>query len=105
MNNDKRTGSGSKLFLFIESLRGLMNSRISTEYVSIESRRDHELLIVIFRNFTNFHTVSYIIWTPLWKKCASAAPSCPIFLPMVYFREVIAGFDIDESYNYVQHVI
>ena len=26
-----------------------------------------------FRNFTNFHTVSYIIWTPLWTKCASAA--------------------------------
>ena len=25
------------------------------------------------RNFTNFHTVSYIIWTPLWTKCASAA--------------------------------
>ena len=49
-----------------------MNSRISTEYVSIESRRDHELLLY-FRNFTNFHTVSYIIWTPLWTKCASAA--------------------------------
>ena len=40
-----------------------MNSRISTEYGSIESRL----------NFTNFHTVSYIIWTPLWTKCASAA--------------------------------
>ena len=48
MDNDKRTASGSKLFLFIESLRGLMNSRIGTEYVSIESGRDHELLIVIF---------------------------------------------------------
>ena len=48
MDNNKRTASGSKWFLFIESLRGLMNSRISTEYVSIESGRDHELLIVIF---------------------------------------------------------
>ena len=48
MDNDKRTASGSKWFLFIESLRGLMNSRINTEYVSIESGRDHELLIVIF---------------------------------------------------------
>ena len=48
MNNDKRTGSGSKWFLFIETLLGLMDNRISTEYVSIESRRDHELVIVIF---------------------------------------------------------
>ena len=31
-----------------------MNSRISTEYVSIESRRDHELLIVIFYKFYKF---------------------------------------------------
>ena len=31
-----------------------MNSRISTEYVSIESRRDHELLIVIFLKFYKF---------------------------------------------------
>ena len=31
-----------------------MNSRISTEYVSIESRRDHELLIVIFWKFYKF---------------------------------------------------
>ena len=54
MINDKRTGSGSKWFLFIESLWGLMNSRISTEYVSIESRRDHELLIVIFQKFYKF---------------------------------------------------
>ena len=73
MDNDKGTGSGSKWFLFIESLRGLMNSRISTEYVSIESGRDPELLIVIFQKFTNFPTGSYIIWTPLWAKCASAA--------------------------------
>ena len=29
--------------------------------------------LLYFRNFTNFHTVSYIIWTPLWTKCASAA--------------------------------
>ena len=28
-----------------------MNSRISTEYVSIESGRNHELLIVIFQKF------------------------------------------------------
>ena len=28
--------------------------------------------LLYFRNFTNFHTVSYIIWTPLWAKCASA---------------------------------
>ena len=48
MINDRRTGSGSKWFLFIESLLGLMNSRISTEYVLIESRRDHKVLIVIF---------------------------------------------------------
>ena len=54
MDNDKRTGSGSKWFLFIESLRGLMNSRISTEYVSIESGRDHVLLIVIFQKFYKF---------------------------------------------------
>ena len=53
-NNDKRTGSGCKWFLFIESLWGLMNSRISIEYVSIESRRDHELLIVIFLKFYKF---------------------------------------------------
>ena len=54
MDNDKGTGSGSKWFLFIESLRGLMNSRISTEYVSIESGRDPELLIVIFQIFYKF---------------------------------------------------
>ena len=29
--------------------------------------------LLYFRNFTNFHTVSYIIWTPLWTKCASMA--------------------------------
>ena len=29
--------------------------------------------LLYFRNFTNFQTVSYIIWTPLWTKCASAA--------------------------------
>ena len=29
--------------------------------------------LLYFRNFTNFHTVSYILWTPLWTKCASAA--------------------------------
>ena len=29
--------------------------------------------LLYFRNFTNFHTVSFIIWTPLWTKCASAA--------------------------------
>ena len=28
--------------------------------------------LLYFRNFTNFHTVSYIVWTPLWAKCASA---------------------------------
>ena len=26
-------------------------------------------------------------------------------LNFVCFREIIAGFDIDESYNYIQHVI
>ena len=29
--------------------------------------------LLYFRNFTNSHTVSYIIWTPLWTKYASAA--------------------------------
>lgn len=29
--------------------------------------------LLYFRNCTNFHTVSYIIWTPLWTKYASAA--------------------------------
>ena len=29
--------------------------------------------LLYFRTFTNFHTVSYIIWTPLWTICASAA--------------------------------
>ena len=29
--------------------------------------------LLYFRNFTNFHTVSYITWTPLWTKCVSAA--------------------------------
>ena len=29
--------------------------------------------LLYFRNSTNFPTVSYIIWTPLWTKCASAA--------------------------------
>ena len=29
--------------------------------------------LLYFINFTNFHTVSYIIRTPLWTKCASAA--------------------------------
>ena len=29
--------------------------------------------LLYFRNFTNFHTVSYIIWTPLWTRFASAA--------------------------------
>ena len=31
-----------------------MNSIISTEYVSIESGRDHELLIVILKKFYKF---------------------------------------------------
>ena len=52
MINDKRTGSGSKWFLFIESLWGLMNSRISTEYQSTSTRS---------------------VLRP---------PSCPVFLPM-----------------------
>ena len=29
--------------------------------------------LLYFRNFTNFHTVSYFIWTPLWTKCARAS--------------------------------
>ena len=29
--------------------------------------------LLYFRYFTNFPTGSYIIWTPLWAKCASAA--------------------------------
>ena len=29
--------------------------------------------LLYFRNFTNFPTVSHIIWTPLWTKCACAA--------------------------------
>ena len=29
--------------------------------------------LLYFRNFTNFFTVSHIIWTPLWTKCTSAA--------------------------------
>ena len=29
--------------------------------------------LLYFRSFTNFPKVSYIIWTPLWMKCASAA--------------------------------
>ena len=29
--------------------------------------------LLYFRNSTNFHTVSYITWTPLWTTCASAA--------------------------------
>ena len=29
--------------------------------------------LLYFRNFIKFHTVSYIIWTPLWMKCASVA--------------------------------
>ena len=56
-----------------------MNSRISTEYVSIESRRDHELLIVIF---------CYIQFLILFgrhygRNAQARPPSCPIFLPMV----------------------
>ena len=32
--------------------------------------------------------------------------STSTFVPnFVYLREIIAGYDIDESYNYVQHVI
>ena len=31
--------------------------------------------LLYFRTFTNFPTVSCIIWTPLWTKCASAAAS------------------------------
>ena len=65
--NDKRTGSGSKWFLFIESLWGLMNMSRSRADGTTSS------WLLYFRNFTNFHTVSYIIWTPLWTKCASAA--------------------------------
>ena len=29
--------------------------------------------MLYFGNFTNFHTVAYIIWTPLRTICASAA--------------------------------
>ena len=29
--------------------------------------------LLYFRHCTNFHTVIYIIWTPLWTKCARAA--------------------------------
>ena len=39
-----------------------MDSRISSEYVSIESRRDRELLIVIFQKFYKFpHSFLYYL--------------------------------------------
>ena len=49
--------------------------------------------LLYFRNFTNIHTVSYIIWTPLWTKCASAAAilsdiSAEIFLFSPHFDVV-----------------
>ena len=83
MNNDKRTGSGSKWFLFFESLWGLMNSRISTEYVSIESGRDHELLIVIFQKFYKFpYSFLHYLDAIMDEMRKGGRPSCPIFLPM-----------------------
>ena len=60
-----------------------MNSRISTEYVSIESRRDHELLIVIFQKFLQISIQSLILFGRHYGRNAQARPpSCPICLPM-----------------------
>ena len=55
-----------------------MNSRVSTEYVSIESRRDHELPIVIQSSIQFL-----ILFGRHYGRNAQAQPpSCPIFLPM-----------------------
>ena len=60
-----------------------MNSRISTEYVSIESRRDHELLIVIFLEILQISIQFLILFGRHYGRNAQALPpSCPIFLPM-----------------------
>ena len=72
MDNDKRTGSGSGFYLsshwevwwIAESVLNMSRSRADGTMSS---------WLLYFRNFTNFPTVSYIIWTPLWTKCASAA--------------------------------
>ena len=86
MENDKRTGSGSKLFLFIESLTGLMNRRIGTEYVSIESGRDHEQEHIIYCYILEILQISLqflILFRRHYGRNAKARPpSCPIFLPM-----------------------
>ena len=64
-----------------------MNSRINTEYVSIESRRDHELLIVIFLEILQISIQFLILFGRHYGRNAQARPpSCPIFLPMVNTR-------------------
>ena len=86
MENDKRTGSGSKFFLFIESLRGLMKSRIGTEYVSIESGRDHEQEHIIYCYMLEILQISLqflILFRRHYGRNAQARPpSWPILLPM-----------------------
>ena len=60
-----------------------MNSRISTEYVSIESGRDHDLLIVIFQKFYKFpYSFLYYLDAITDEMRKGGRPSCPIFLPM-----------------------
>ena len=50
--------------------------------------------MLYLRNFTNFHTVSYIIWTPLWTKCASAAAILSNISADVRLIQNIYRFDI-----------
>ena len=51
---DKNKKSGNEAIAQCATDVELMNGRISTEYVSIKSRRDHELLIVIFKKIYKF---------------------------------------------------
>ena len=60
-----------------------MNSRINTKYVSIKSRRDHELLIVIFLEILQISIQFPILFGRHYGRNAQARPpSCPVFLPM-----------------------
>ena len=63
-----------------------MNSRISIEYVSIESRRDHELLLDCYILEISQISIQFLILfgRHYGRNTHARPPSCSIFLPMCF---------------------
>ena len=94
MINDKRTGSPREVTGFYLSSPCEVWWIAESALNMSRSRADGTMSswLLYFRNFTNFHTVSYIIWTPLWTKCASAAAilsniSADVSVPIMISRD------------------